>query len=317
VGVLVDPPPISTLLSRSALKLDTLDTLAIAWPESFSRRLTRCSLRLGARRVILSWDPHGLTDFIERHARRAEIVGDMPLDAVGKPLARSRRRATRLCRPVAGQSPCATCSSSAVGPAICVEGRRRGGAAEPPDAVVATTLPSREELRLLSAIAQPLVVALASQVAYLKSIASLSSFALPSRADRAQDRNAALRAEISARLTQGDVDGGAGRAGAIVRGARSGSWRERYCRSAVSHLRQPTLAGRVAAIGLGEGLRTVGTKDRASAKTLWRADQEVACRRADWKSIGETFLSSRCRPCCGSGVRRLRGRFEDGESPTA
>src|SRR5207244_6014393 len=78
--------------------------------------------------------------------------------------------------------------------------------AEPPDAVVATTLPTREELRLLSAIAQPLVVALAAQVPYLKSIASLSSFALPSRADRAQDRNAALRAEISARLTQGDED---------------------------------------------------------------------------------------------------------------
>src|SRR5207249_9167837 len=40
------------------------------------------------------------------------------------------------------------------------------------DAVVATTLPTREELRLLSAIAQPLVVALASQVPYLKSIAT-------------------------------------------------------------------------------------------------------------------------------------------------
>jgi hypothetical protein len=78
--------------------------------------------------------------------------------------------------------------------------------AEPPDAVITTTLPTRDELRLLAAIAQPLVVALASQIPYLEAIASLSPFALPSHADRAQDRNAALRAQISTRLAQGDVD---------------------------------------------------------------------------------------------------------------
>ena len=62
VGVLVgSPADLGTLLSRSALKLDTLDTLVIAWPESFSGELdTLLGEAPEARRVILSWNPHGL-----------------------------------------------------------------------------------------------------------------------------------------------------------------------------------------------------------------------------------------------------------------
>src|SRR4029077_2908264 len=160
-----------------------------------------------ARRVILSWDPHGLTDFIERHARRAEILGDLPLDSAGKPLgpvASARYAVVPAARRAVAVRDVLDAVRS-VRPYVW-----KGGdvttPAELPDAVVATTLPSREEFRMLAAIAQPLVVALASQIPYPKSIASLSPFARPWRADRAQDRNAALRAEISARLTQGDVD---------------------------------------------------------------------------------------------------------------
>jgi hypothetical protein len=209
VGVLAgSPADLSALVARSALKLDTLETLVVAWPESFSAELdTLLGEAAAARRVILSWDPHGLSDFIERHARRAEIVGDIPLDSAGKalgPIASARyavvpaRRRTLAVRDVLD-------AVRSVRPYVW-----KGGdvtpPAEPPDAVIATTLPTREELRLLAAIAQPLLIALASQVPYLKSIASLSALALPSRADRAQDRTAALHAEISARLTQGDVD---------------------------------------------------------------------------------------------------------------
>src|SRR5437879_3698964 len=89
VGVLAgSPADLGALVTRSALKLDTLQTLVIAWPESFFAELdTLLGEAPEARRVILSWDPHGLTDFIERHARRAEIVGDIPLDSAAKPLA--------------------------------------------------------------------------------------------------------------------------------------------------------------------------------------------------------------------------------------
>ena len=209
VGVLAgSPADLSALVARSALKLDTLETLIIAWPESFSAELdTLLGEAAAARRVILSWDPHGLGDFIEPHARRAEIVGDIPLDSAGKalgPIASARyavvpaRRRTLAVRDVLD-------AVRSVRPYVS-----KGGdvtpPAEPPDAVIATTLPTRDELRLLAALAQPLLIALASQVPYLKSIASLSALALPSRADRAQDRTAALHAEIAARLTQGDVD---------------------------------------------------------------------------------------------------------------
>jgi len=76
-------------------------------------------------------------------------------------------------------------------------------------------LPHREGLSTLSAFAQPLVVALASQVPYLNR-SRPSRRSLPYARDRAQDRNAGWRSEISARLTQSDVECGAGRAGAVV-----------------------------------------------------------------------------------------------------
>src|SRR5467141_4047770 len=318
VGVLAgSPADLGALVTRSALKLDTLETLVIAWPESFSGELdTLLGEAPGARRVILSWDPHGLTDFIERHARRAEIVGDMPLDAVGKPLA-----------PVAS-------ARYAVVPA----GRRaivvrdvldavqsvrpyvwKGGdvavPAEPPDAVVATTLPTREELRLLSAIAQPLVVALASQVPYLKSIASLSSFALPSRAERAQDRNAALRSEISARLTQGDVDAELAVLAplfeehdpALVAGALLAISREP---SAVS--KQPEADPQHAGGGgWAKVFLTVGTKDRASAKDLVGAlIKEAGLEKGQIGKIDvrETFSLVEVAPAVlDQTVRRMTG----------
>jgi DbpA RNA binding domain len=209
VGILAgSPADLSALVARSALKLDTLETLVIAWPESFSAELdTLLGEAPEARRVMLSWDPHGLADFIERHARRAEIVGDIPLDSAGKPL--GAIASVRYAVVPAGRRNVAVRdvldAVRSVRPYVW-----KGGdvvpPAERPDAVLATTLPTREELRMLAAIAQPLVIALASQVSYLKSIASLSALALPSRADRAQDRNAALRAEISARLAHSDLD---------------------------------------------------------------------------------------------------------------
>jgi len=325
VGVLVgSPADLGTLLSRSALKLDTLDTLVIAWPESFSGELdTLLGEAPGARRVILSWDPHGLTDFIERHARRAEIVGDMPLDAVGKPLAPVA--SARYAVVPAGRRAIAVRdvldAVQSVRPYVW-KGGDVAVPAEPPDAVVATTLPTREELRLLSAIAQPLVVALASQVAYLKSIASLSSFALPSRADRAQDRNAALRAEISARLTQGDVDAELAVLAplfeehdpALVAGALLSISRQPSAVSQPSPVASPPS-------GWAKVFVTVGTKDRASAKDLVGAlIKEVGLQKGQIGKIDvrETFSLVEVSPdAADQAVRRLSGVSIRGRRVTA
>ena len=328
VGVLVgSPADLGTLLARSALKLDTLDTLVIAWPESFSGELdTLLGEAPEARRVILSWNPHGLTDFIERHARRAEIVGDVPLDSVGKPL--GPVASARYAVVPAGRRAIAVRdvldAVQSVRPYVW-KGGDVAVPAEPPDAVVATTLPTRAELRLLSAIAQPLVVALASQVPYLKSIASLSSFALPSRADRAQDRNAALRAEISAHLTRGDVDAELAVLAplfeehdpALVAGALLAISRQPST-AAVSH--QPS------AISQPEGgwvrvFVSVGRKDQASAKDLVGAlIKEAGLQKGQIGKIDvrETFSLVDVAPAVAEqAVRRMAGVSVRGRRVTA
>jgi hypothetical protein len=272
VGILAgSPPDLGALITRSALKLDTLETLVIAWPESFSGELdTLLGEAPEARRVILSWDPHGLTDFIERHARRAEIVGDIPLDSAGKPLgpiASARYAVVPAGRRVVAVRDVLDAVRS-VRPYVW-KGGDVAAPTERPDAVVATTLPTREELRMLAAIAQPLVVALAAQVPYLRSIATLTPLPLPSAADRAQDRNVELRARVAARLAEGDVDAELAVLGplfeehdpALVAGALLA------LRGQTAAVSQPAPAT-TAAIGWSKVFVTVGKKDNASAKDL-------------------------------------------------
>ena len=318
---------LSALVARSALKLGTLETLVIAWPESFSAELdTLLGEAPEARRVILSWDPHGLADFIERHARRAEIVGDIPLDSVGKPLgpvASARYAVVPAARRVLAVRDVLDAVRS-VRPYVW-KGGDVAAPAEPPDAVIATTLPTREELRLLVAIAQPLVLALASQVPYLKAIASLSPFTLPSHADRAQDRNATLRAAISARLAQGDVDAElavlaplfeehdpATVAGALLALSRQPST------AAISH--QPS------AISQPEGgwvrvFVSVGRKDQASAKDLVGAlIKEAGLQKGQIGKIDvrETFSLVDVAPAVAEqAVRRMAGVSVRGRRVTA
>ena len=315
VGVLAgSPADLAALVTRSALKLDTLETLVIAWPESFSADLdTLLGEAPEARRVILSWDPHGLTDFIERHARRAEIVGDIPLDSSARPLG-SVASARYAVVPAARRAVAVRNVLDAVRSVrpYVWKGGDVTAPAELPDAVVATTLPTREELRLLAAIAQPLVVALASQIPYLKSIASLSPFALPSAADRAQDRGAALRAAISARLTHSDVDAELAVLAplfeehdpALVAGALLAISRQP---SAVS---QPSPAASPQS-GWAKVFVTVGTKDRASAKDLVGAlIKEVGLQKGQIGKIDvrETFSLVEVSPdAAEQAVRRLSG----------
>jgi hypothetical protein len=325
VGVLAgSPADLGALVARSALKLDTLETLIIAWPESFSTELdTLLGEAPAARRVILSWDPHGLRDFIERHARRAEIVGDIPLDSVGKPLGPAA--SVRYAVVPAGRRAVALRdvldAVRSVRPYVW-KGGEVAAPAEPPDAVVAVTLPTRDELRMLAAIAQPLVVALASQVPYLKSIGSLSPLALPSHADRAQDRNAALRAEISARLTQRDVDAELAVLAplfeahdpALVAGALLAISREPSDAS-----KQPEAALQQA--GWAKVFLTVGTKDRASAKDLVGAlIKEAGLHKGQIGKIDvrETFSLVEVAPVAlDQAVRRMTGVSVRGRRVTA
>ena len=325
VGVVAgSPADVAALVTRSALKLDTLETLVIAWPESFSAELdTLLGEAPEARRVILSWDPHGLTDFIERHARRAEIVGDIPLDSAGKPLgpvASARYVVVPAARRAIAVREVLDAVRS-VRPYVW-KGGDLTAPAEPPDAVIATTLPTREELRLLAAMAQPLVLALASQIPYLTSIASLSPLALTSRADRAQDRSAALRAAIAARLTQGDVDAEL----AVLAPLFEEHDPAMVAGALLAIRRQPSTASETPAAapqqtGWSKLFVTVGRKDNASAKDLVGAlIKEAGLQKGQIGKIDvrDSFsLVDIAAPAIEQAVQRLSGVTIRGRRVTA
>jgi len=71
VGLLAGAAPdLAALVARTALKLDAVETIVLAWPETFSDSLdTLLDEDPDARRVVLSWNPGALHDFLERHAR--------------------------------------------------------------------------------------------------------------------------------------------------------------------------------------------------------------------------------------------------------
>lgn len=213
VGLLAGAPgELASLVGRAALKLDTVDTIVLAWPESFETDLDSLLAEApDARRVVLSWNPPVLADFVERHARRADIVGDLPLDPDGKPLGpvcTARYVVVSAARRAAGGGGAVRDVLDTLQPARPYIWR--GGAIEPPaggaDVVVCVVLPTRAEMQELAAIGQPVVLALASQLAYLRTIASLTPVGLAGARDRAQDRASALRDRVSARLEQGDID---------------------------------------------------------------------------------------------------------------
>jgi DbpA-like RNA binding protein len=326
VGVLAgSPADLAALVARSALKLEAVDTVLIAWPETFFGELDSLLAEApNARRVILSWNPPALDAFLERHARRPEIIGNLPLDDVGQPLGpvasarcaivASGRKGVRGVRDVLD-------ALHSVRPYVW-SGGPIDSPAEPPDSVVAALLPTRDELRQLAAIAQqPIVVpVLASQLPYLRSIATLTTLPVPSSADCAQDRAAALRAQVSARLSRGDVDAELAILAplfeehdpALVAGALLAISR---LSSAVGE--QPVEAQP----GWARLFVTVGTKDRASAKDLVGAlIKEAGLQKGQIGKIDvrETFsLVDVAPPVINQAVQRLSGVSIRGRRVTA
>jgi len=207
-------PDLTALVARSALKLDSISTVVIAWPELLAAGEHAAALDtlLGeardARRIVLSWNPALLGDFLERHARRALVVGTPPLDEAGAPLSPvgpARYVVVAPCR-----------RGAAVREAIDLLDPRRplvweGGELAPPeappDAVLCARLPTREQFAALGRLGTPIVFAAAAQLPYLRSIAApLTPLRLPSAADRAADRATSLREQVARLLTERSVD---------------------------------------------------------------------------------------------------------------
>jgi len=206
---------LAALLERAALKLDAVASVVLAWPEALVESDGAATLDtvLGetreAHRIVLSWNPALLADFLERHARRALVVGMPPVDEAGRPLppvCRARYAVVpSVRRSVAVRDALDTLSATM--PFIW-NGGPIAPPASPPDAVLCTALPSRDEAAALARLGggEPVVFITAFQLPYLRSIATLTPLALASGADRARDRAEALRERVAGLLTSGSVD---------------------------------------------------------------------------------------------------------------
>ena len=204
---------LAALVQRAVLKLERVSTVIVAWPETLIARDHAATLDtlLGetrdARRIILSWNPALLADFLERHARRAEVVGKAGVDESGRllpPVCRARYAIVPLFR----RSVAIQDTIDAVGAArpFIWSGGPIVSPPEAPDAVLCDTLPTRDELAALAKIGEPVLLLNATQLPYARSIATLTPLVLPSAADRARDRSEELRTQVAQRLAAGTVD---------------------------------------------------------------------------------------------------------------
>src|SRR5207302_9542291 len=195
---------LAALVQRAALKLDQVAALVVAWPEALvaGEHAAALDTLLGgaheARRLVLSWNPALLADLLERHARRPLVVGTLPVDENGASLAPVGR--VRYCVAAPGRRPVilrdVLDGLDARAPVVWDGGPMPEPEARP-DAVVCTALPSREELAALVRLGEPVVFVDAAQLAYLRSIATLTPFVLPGAADRARDRAEDLRERVA------------------------------------------------------------------------------------------------------------------------
>lgn len=206
---------LSALVTRSALKLEAVATVVVAWPELLvaGDQAAALDTLLGAapeaKRVVLCWSPDALTDFLERHARRAEVVGGAPT-LEGKPLAPvgPARYAVgpRSRHPALLQQALDLLDPKQ--PLVWEGGACDAGDA--PDAVFCLRLPTREEFATLSqrVRGEPVIFLNATQLPYLRSIAApLAPARLPAAADAAQGRAQAIRARIAHLLETRQPDG--------------------------------------------------------------------------------------------------------------
>jgi len=205
------PEDLQALARTSALKLETVTTAVLAWPEWLvaTDRLGPLEHVLGetreARRVILAWNPAALEDLIERYARRPHVIGDLPLGDDARPLppvgpARyaivpaPRRAAVRREVLDAIDRPRVTTW-------------RRGTSPETADVIVCLDLPSRAELAEIGGSGAAVLLLSPAQLPYARTIAAPLT-ALPLHAARAKAAADAeqLRERVAACVEAGGLE---------------------------------------------------------------------------------------------------------------
>src|SRR5256885_4079858 len=172
---------LAALLARSALKLDAVATVVVAWPEALASGEHSAALDTllaeahQARRIVLSWNPAALGDFLERHARRALIVGTPPVDGSGGspgPLGPARYAVVpRFRRHAAGRTVLEALDAQRP---FRWEGGPLDATAGTPssDAVLCTRLPTREQFAALARLGEPVLLVTAAQLPDIRSLSA-------------------------------------------------------------------------------------------------------------------------------------------------
>lgn len=287
------PEDLQALARGSSLKLETVTTVVLAWPEWLlaTDRLGPLEHILSetrdARRIILAWNPQALEDLIERYARRPHVIGDLPLGEDARPLA-----PVGPARYAIVPGPRRASVRREVLDAIDrprVSTWRHGAPPEDSDVVVCLDLPSRLDLAEIARHGAPVLLLSPAQLPYARSIAAPLT-GLPLSASRAKAASEAeqLRARVATRLDAGGLEAELGLLEPLL---------ERYdaaeVAAAILALRRdaPSVAGpqspdtRQPAAPQEDWVKVfvnVGKKDRASAKDLVGAlTREVGLARTD------------------------------------
>jgi len=223
--LVVTPKDLVELLSRSSLALDHVARIVIGWPE--------LSLQLGqgdkldtilaesgtAQRLFTTADETLISDFTERHARRAPVVSAAPMPATAAATVRyaitdsvAAARAVRSVLDVVDPRSAVVWAPTHQAAAIADEYSQdssvrvlQSGANDPVELAIAADLPSGAVLETLTSLADDVVTLVHGfQVSYLKAVTRKARvLRLPGEVDSARDRSSRLREEIRQTIADG------------------------------------------------------------------------------------------------------------------
>ncbi len=221
VDILVTSPATALgLLTRSALAIDSFTSIVLCWPDDWNAEeavtLLLADLPREAQRVILTSDSDRTAALSERHARRALVVAPSPADDSLAPPRSIRTVPTswsdrlgtvvtllELLDPAAATLWTADTSDPAAWTALSSElsGLEliSGTALPTTDLVILADLPSRQQLAVLGAGRDLVVLVPAGTDGYVRrSMPGARPVRLSGLVDHLRDRDAALRAEVEA-----------------------------------------------------------------------------------------------------------------------
>jgi DbpA RNA binding domain len=294
--LLATPSAALALAQRSALKLDQVTSLFIAWPEFWDNEEALAPLMQDfsrdAQRIIYTTAPDRVADLVERHARRAQTVGPLlsPMPGGDSPPAKSAGR-VRLTSIPWGQREQAlrevietldppTVSAWVQTAAPELEPRLPPGvtlavrAVPATDLIVAYDLPNGDQLAQLLAAGEVVLLVPPAALAWARRVVPAATLLrLPGAADATAEATRARRARVSEVIEQGSAEAGLLALAplfdrydaASVAAALYQLWQDRPATSAPSPVTTPAPAADVLNSATARIWVGVGKKDGATA----------------------------------------------------